>query len=116
MKKLWISFIFLLVVLFIFYASAEMNPCLKWQNIDGDAYDEITCMWFCWQQVYDTLGIALPSSFTGNANSWDDEAEKLYITVGNVVIVTAENSKAAKYAESKEIRYLIQNGTLVSAE
>ena len=46
MKKLWISFIFLLVVLFIFYASAEMNPCLKWQNIDGDAYDEITCTWF----------------------------------------------------------------------
>lgn len=96
-KKWLTALIFCLSLMFAFSASvnAASNPCLKWQDTedtnddgipDGDGYKEITCTWFCWQQVYDTLGIALPAdashNFAGHAKSWIDAANGLY-TVGD---------------------------------
>ena len=49
-------------------ANAASNPYPASQNVDGDAYYEIPCTWFAWQQVYDNLGVALPA--WGNAVSW----------------------------------------------
>ena len=49
-------------------ANAASNPYPATQNMDGDAYYEIPCTRFAWQQVYDNLGVALPA--WGNAVTW----------------------------------------------
>ena len=47
---------------------AASNPYPSTQDVDRDGYYEIPCTYFAWQQVYDNLGVALPS--WGNAVNW----------------------------------------------
>ncbi len=61
---------------------AAANPYPTTQNMDGDAYYEIPCTRFAWQQVYDNLGIALPA--WGNAGTWLDSAQRANIPTGTV--------------------------------
>lgn len=90
MKKLAIfCLLFVIFALFIMSSAfAVSNPCLHYQDTedlngdgipDGDGIFEITCTWFCWKQVYETLGIALPSEI-GNyhAKSWANVLAGLY--------------------------------------
>ena len=47
---------------------AASNPYPSTQDVDRDGYYEIPCTYFAWQQVYDNLGVGLPSC--GNAVNW----------------------------------------------
>ena len=61
---------------------AASNPYPTTQNMDGDAYYEIPCTWFAWQQVYDNLGIALPA--WGNAVNWFSNAQSAGYSTGSI--------------------------------
>ncbi|MFR7991673.1 MAG: CHAP domain-containing protein [Lachnospiraceae bacterium] len=58
------------------------NPYPTTQNVDGDAYYEIPCTWFAWQQAYDNLGIALPA--WGNAVNWFSNAQAAGYSTGSI--------------------------------
>ena len=46
---------------------AASNPYPTSQNVDGDAYYEIPCTYYAWQQVYNNSGVALPNWGNGIA-------------------------------------------------
>lgn len=61
---------------------AASNPYPTTQNMDGDAYYEIPCTRFAWQQAYDNLGIALPA--WGNAVNWFSNAQSAGYSTGSI--------------------------------
>ncbi|MCR5429685.1 MAG: CHAP domain-containing protein [Eubacterium sp.] len=61
--------------------SAATNPYPATQDVDGDGYYEVPCTRFAWQQVYDNLGVALPS--WGNAVNWFQSAKNAGYATGN---------------------------------
>ena len=61
---------------------AASNPYPSTQNVDGDAYYEIPCTRFAWQQAYDNLGIALPA--WGNAVNWFSNAQAAGYSTGSI--------------------------------
>lgn len=63
------------------YVTAATNPYPTQQNIDGDAYYEIPCTRYAWQQVYDRYGIALPN--WGNAVNWWQSAKNAGYPTGS---------------------------------
>lgn len=82
-KKLIVQLFFLLMVMVpCIKGNAANNPYPTSQNVDGDAYYEIPCTYFAWQQVYDNLGIALPA--WGNAGNWYSAAQNAGYATGSV--------------------------------
>ena len=61
---------------------AASNPYPSTQDVDRDGYYEIPCTYFAWQQVYDNLGVALPS--WGNAVNWWNGARNAGYQTGSV--------------------------------
>lgn len=61
--------------------SAATNVYPMWQDGDSDGYSEIRCTYYAWQQVYDTLGVAMPN--WGNAGSWYANASAAGYAVGS---------------------------------
>lgn len=75
------SFVLVLCMLFSLISTisgsvskAAGNPYPTQQNVDGDAYYEVPCTWFAWQQVYDNQGISMPA--WGNGGQWFDNAKR----------------------------------------
>ncbi len=77
-------------------AQAASNPYPTTQNVDEDAYYEVPCTWFAWQQVYDNFGIALPA--WGNAGNWFQAAK-------NAGYATGSQAKAGSIAVWSGGRY-----------
>ncbi|MBR3756627.1 MAG: CHAP domain-containing protein [Firmicutes bacterium] len=65
------SFAFVFTSVFTFdtcQVNAASNPYPTQQNVDRDAYYEVPCTWFAWQQVYNNSGKQL--HYWGNAVDW----------------------------------------------
>lgn len=63
-----------------FKANAAENPYPKYQDVDGDGFNEVRCTHYAWQQAYDRLGVVLPE--WGHATYWYDAAQKAGYSVG----------------------------------
>lgn len=62
--------------------SAAGNPYPTQQNVDHDAFYEVPCTWFAWQQVYDNEGVALPA--WDDAGKWYSAAQNAGYSTGNI--------------------------------
>ena len=60
---------------------AATNPYGKYQDVDGDGYQEVRCTWYAWQKAYDVCGVVLPG--WGNAKTWLASAQNAGYATGS---------------------------------
>ena len=77
-KKLFLSFLFLVIMVVPKNVFAASNPYNTKQNVNGVI--TIPCTYVAWQQAYERMGVALPSF--GNAINWYSKAASAGYSVG----------------------------------
>lgn len=79
-----LSLVLIFICTFVFEtseATAVSNPYPTQQNVDKDAYYEVPCTWFAWQQVYDNTGKQI--HYWGNAVDWWNGAKNSGYATGS---------------------------------